>query len=80
MSLSSFFSSFLPTTYADEAPEKPEAEDTSNSEDAQEDSKEEEAEQPAEAEEEEEEPEDVCGATLLLCNVADHSVANAFIA
>ena len=50
MALSDFFSSLLPTTYAEEAPEK-----------AQEESKDEQAEEPQEeaAEEEEEEPEDV---------------------
>ncbi|KZV63435.1 Non-heme 11 kDa protein of cytochrome bc1 complex [Peniophora sp. CONT] len=60
MALSDFFSSLLPTTYAEEAPEKAEAQD---------ESKDEQAEEPKEeaAEEEEEEPEDPTPALREEC-------------
>ena len=57
MSLSSFFSSFLPTVHADAPEEKPAEEETPTEEPA------------AEEEEEEEEPEDVCNNLLLSVKV-----------
>ncbi|KAI0341130.1 hypothetical protein BDW22DRAFT_1430280 [Trametopsis cervina] len=57
MSLSSLFSSFIPTIYADAPEEKPEAK--SEPEEAEQEEPQAEASEAAEEEEEEEEPEDV---------------------